>query len=225
MRNIHLSSHLHLFVILAVMAVFFTVINSVHAVEFEPYLRVGTINLNEDGINEGHKSLVAVGVKTRTGLDKLTGELTVEWWTMAEPLDEDIELPRKGYYVSGEIGYNFMYKDIDITPAAGVSYEYIKRHANESSPGSWEKLKSFSALLGVKVKKKIFYLKGGIIAPFLLRTDNDDPDAKIGFNAEAGIEYKRLTLGYFYKRIGFDENSENPEIDFNRYGVVIGFKF
>jgi len=197
------------------MAVFFTVINSVHAVEFEPYLRVGTINLDEDGVDEGHKSLVAVGVKTRTGLDKLTGELTVEWWTMAEPLDEDVELPRKGYYASGEIGYNFMYKDTDITPAAGVSYEYIKRHANESFPGSWEKLKFLSALLGMKVKKKIFYLKGGIIIPLLIRTGNDDPDAKIGFNAEAGIEYKRLTLGYFYKRIGFDENSENPEIDFN----------
>jgi len=221
----HLGGHLHLFVILAVMAVFFTVINSVHAVEFEPYLRGGTINLDEDGVDEGHKSLAAVGLKTRTDLDKLTGELTLEWWTMAEPLDEDVELPRKGYNASGEIGYNFIYKDTYITPAAGVSYEYIKRHANESFPGSWEKLSVFSALLGIKVKKNIFYFKAGIIAPFLLMTDNDDPDAKIGFNAEAGIEYKRLTLGYFYKRIGFDENSDNPEIDFNRYGGVLSYKF
>ena len=45
------------------------------------------------------------------------------------------------------------------------------------------------------------------------------------WNSAMVIEYKRLTLGYFYKRIGFDENSENPEIDFNRYGAVIGFKF
>lgn len=199
--------------------------HSSYAIEVEPYLKGGTINLVEDGVSEGHKFLTALGVKTKFGEDKLQGVVTIEGWEMGEPLDEDVEIPRRGYYIGGEIGYNLVFANFRIIPTTGIAYEYMKRHRNPMYPESWKNLRFFSALLGAKMKYRIGYLKADIVVPFNLRTNNDHPKSKVGFNAETGIEYKRLTTGLFYNRVGFKETSKNPDFEFNRYGVILGIRF
>ena len=98
------------------------------AVELTPYVRLGTINWREKGVNEGHKFLQAGGLRIVSNFDKLSLIGGVEAWKMGEPIDEDTEMPRKGYRLSGEIRYKKSIKNgLSVYPYAGLGFEEFSR--------------------------------------------------------------------------------------------------
>ncbi len=202
-----------------------------HAIEFEPYIKSGTINFVEDNVREGNKFLIGAGLKTLLGSHRLKGTFVTEGWTMGEPLDEDRELPSKGYNISGEVTYSWNVVDnLTLYPYTGLGFEFWDREPNKAYPGSWDSLKFFKWTLGAGIEEKIMYMKGGFIVPFASYADNDlDIDSLIGYEVESGIHLRGLNLGFFYKRVKFDDSSSNkiiqPNFKLNLYGGVIGYRF
>ena len=204
------------------------------AVELCPFLRFGTINWKEGDIDEGHKYLRGGGLEIKSNLiDGLRGAVTIQGWEMGEPLDEDRELPYKGYSFSGEIDYNWPIGDnFTLYPYIGLGFEKWKRveEGNIKYSQSWNSLEFFNWSLGGKVIYKMAYLRTGLIFPFNGQTnDNLYPQTKIGFDFEVGVRWKKLTLGWLYKRVRFDEiaseNIGHSDFELNRSGVIIKYGF
>lgn len=92
------------------------------AVELCPFLRFGTINWREGDIDEGHKYLRGGGLKIKSNLiDGLRGTVTMQGWEMGEPLDEDRELPYRGYSIEDTV---FLEKLITIG-RLGITLRFI----------------------------------------------------------------------------------------------------
>jgi hypothetical protein len=203
------------------------------AFELTPFVKLGTINWREKNINEGHKFLQAAGLKMKSEFDDFKGIVGAEVWRMGEPLDEDRELPSKGHSFCAEIEYNKQIDDhLIVYPYAGAGFERFSRvdEGNIKYHESWSSLSYFSLALGGGARYKIAYAKAGARFPFYGRTNNNlEPKAKPGFDFEIGIRWRGLTLGWFYKRIGFDEfgpeTVRQPDFEFNRYGAIIKYSF
>lgn len=222
------------FVIAGIILAMFIAVDGVqhisHALEVEPYLKLGTINFVENDVNEGNKFLVVAGVKASQGFDGFKGLILAEGWTMGEPMDEDRELPGKGYNVAGELRYNLInMDDHQLYPYTGLGFEYWDREASREYADSWDSVRFFRWSVGLGIESKLLFMRGGIFIPFKAKTDNSlKPDSMLGYEAEAGVYLAGFTLSFFYKRTQFDDFSsggiDHPNFKLNLYGFSLGYR-
>jgi hypothetical protein len=195
-------------------------------VRLEPHVKGGGIKWEENGIEEGHKFMLAGGIKTIfIAESNFRGIIAAEKWQMGEGLDEDTEIPGNGYNISGEIEYRIgQSQDIMLYPYAGITFEEWERaEGNAKIPGSWDSLKFFRWTIGGKIEYKKFYARAGIMLPFEIDTNKESKlKSRPGYEAEAGINvWKKLTAGLFYKQFKFG----NPGSVMNTSGVIISYQF
>ncbi len=195
-----------------------------YAFDIEPYVKAGTIDLVEGGIEEGHKLLLATRARISTG-EKVHGTLSVEGWWMGEPYDEDREMPNNGFSFSGEVAYRLIESDISLFPFVSVAYEGFHRDKNIKYDESWSRIEYITGTVGVKATYRVFYLKFGALFPFAAETDRDQRlDTEIGFDFETGILWKNITLGYFLKKTKFESGDGQPGLELNLYGGMVAYR-
>jgi len=155
----------------------------------------------------------------------LRGIITAEKWQIGEGLDEDVEIPKKGYNISGEIEYQIKQgQDIMLYPYTGITFEEWKRiRGNATIPGSWNSLKFFRWNIGGKIEYKKIYGRAGIMLPFKVESNKESKlKSRLGFEAEAGINvWKKLIAGLFYKQFKFGNSSSGMNIN----GMIISYQF
>jgi hypothetical protein len=208
-------------------------LSTTFAVELTPFVRLGTINWREKSINEGHKYLQAAGLRVASESTDCAVMVAVEAWRMGEPIDEDREMPSKGYSLSGEVDYlKRMGNHLLLYPYVGASFERFGRvdEGNIKYPESWSSVHFLTLALGGGVRYKIAFAKAGLQVPCYVRTDDNlEPKSQPGFDFEIGIRWKGLSAGWFYKRISFgefgSETARQPDFEFNRYGAIIKYSF
>ncbi|MBU4346961.1 hypothetical protein KKF23_00190, partial [Patescibacteria group bacterium] len=92
-------------------------------VEVEPSLRAAGMEWKENGESEGHKSCIGIGIQANlsdfSNLPGLKLSLGLEEWRMGEAVDEDVEIPRKGYRFFGEISRPIGYLGFSFSPCLG----------------------------------------------------------------------------------------------------------
>lgn len=224
--------------ILLFAAVFFFIggageFSTTFALELTPIVRLGTINWREKNINEGHKYLQAAGLRVASEFKDFKGMVAAEVWRMGEPIDEDREMPSKGYSLSGEVDYRKrMRNHLILYPYVGASFERFGRvdEGNIKYRESWSSVHFLSLAFGGGAHYKIAYVKAGLQFPCYARTNNNlEPKSQPGFDFEIGIQWKRLSAGWSYKRITFGEfgpeTARQPDFEFNRYGAIIKYSF
>ncbi len=192
------------------------------ATEVEKYIKVGTINVRDGAINEGHKSHVAVGFNLGTDpTKKFQGLFTAEVWVMGEPSDEDGEIPGEGIGLFFEGRRNFfLKKSLKIFPYVGAGLRHWERDGSEKTISQWEKINFADIKIGLGVEYKIFFARAGVRKPIWINEGNFDP--KIGFESETGFKIKRIKISLFYDRFSF---SNNNNFDVNFWGGKVSHSF
>jgi len=192
------------------------------AAEIESYFKMGTINVRDGAINEGHKSLVAVGFNLGTDpTKKFQGLLTLEGWTMGEPSDEDGEIPNNGIGFMFEGRRNFfLKKNLKIFPYVGAGWRHWERDGSEKTIGQWMKINFADIKIGLGAEYKMFFARAGARRPVWINKSEFDPG--IGFESEVGLKIKKIKISLFYDRFSF---SNNNNFDVNFYGGRIGYLF
>ena len=181
--------------------------------------------MKENGISEGHKSLTGIGANLNYG-GKLKTIINGEMWIMGEPLDEDTEIPKKGYCFGIKSKYRLGKKNSTLFfPFAKVSYNKWKRDSSKY-PDSFKSLEFITGSVGIEAEKGMFHAKVGGLLPLWSQTDKvAKPKGKLGLDASAGITYKDFFLDAFYNQTSFKSDLEQPEITLNLYGAMLGYKF
>lgn len=190
------------------------------ATEIEQYFKVGTINVRDGAINEGHKSLVAVGFNLGTDpTKKFQGLFTTEVWVMSEPSDEDGEIPSEGIGLFFEGRRNFfLKKSLKIFPYVGAGLHHWERDGSEKTIGKWKEISFADIKIGLGVEYKKIFARAGVRRP--IWEDNLDP--KIGFESELGLKIKKIKISLFYDRFSF---SNNNNFDVNFWGGKVSSSF
>jgi len=192
------------------------------AFEIEPQVKLTSINFEERGISEGNKFMTGVAFSVSGG-DNWQWSVTPELWQMAEPADEDPEIPDQGVIINAQLGRKFTLLGIDVVPVAGVYAGRWERQGNDKYKGSWTYANFADVPFGVNLKSGIFYAKLNLLLPVFVQTDYVTSWAIKGPHEmlEVGIEYQGLTANVFRRRIGFDQ----LDSDIYLTGVGFGFKF
>lgn len=182
----------------------------VYAVELEPIAAMGGITWMENGIKEGHKSFVLIGLKAnlKVANDSYVS-LMAKGWQMSEPLDEDREIPRKGYGLSSEFNHSIKLEKVKFTPYAGFGFEHWSRaEGNSKIANSWTSVRFFTLSIGTRAEYKRFYAKAGAILPFDINTNSTGLGSKLGYKAEIGADiWKKLNVGLFREQINFKSDT------------------
>ncbi len=194
-------------------------------INFDVYTKLGTIHLKENGISEGHKSLTGLGVNLNYG-DKLKTTLNGEMWIMGEPLDEDTEIPKKGYHLGIKSKYRLGKKNRTLfSPFVKVDYNKWKRDSSKC-PDGFRSLEFITGNVGIEAERGMFHAKVGGLLPLWSETDKAaKPKGKLGIDASVGIIYKDFFLNAFYNQTSFKSDLGQPEITLNLYGAMLGYKF
>lgn len=194
------------------------------AAEVEVYLQFGGVNLNEDGISEGHKFFVGAGANVGTPFKKgLQGFLLLNGWKLGEALDEDTEMPLQGFRVGGEGRYNVIKDDFLVYPFVGAGINYMERkYAKNQDEWTSNTFADFQAGFGAKYKW--FFVKAAAKVPVVLDTNGKTLDPDVGFIAGGGLEVKRFFAGYFYEITAFDNNKRGQTAVKFSY-VMFGYRF
>ncbi len=203
------------------------------AADITPYLRVGTIHFRENGISEGHKSLIALGLEAKKDFtDRFAGKAVVGWWFMGEPLDEDTELPKAGWEANIQANYKLRAGRVTISPFAALGAERWERcsEGNSKHANTWSHVRFLKATFGIEAEYNLLYARAGVVLPFMARVSGGEkPDSELGFDAETGVRWKGWVLAALYRRVKFDEfgpdGNRYPGFEFNRYGLRLGFTF
>jgi len=193
----------------------------IESYHIESYLKIGTINVRDGAINEGHKSLVAVGFNLGTDPTKKVEWLfNVEGWVMGEPSDEDGEIPNNGIGLFFEGRRNFfLKKSLKIFPYVGVGLHHWERDGSEKTVGQWGEINFADIKIGLGVEYKKIFARAGARRP-MINDGNFDP--KIGFESELGLKIKRIKISLFYDRFSF---SNNNNFDVNFWGGKVSCSF
>ena len=216
--------------ITALLTILFTlgILGTSFAFEISSQVKLGTINWWEKDISEGHKYLELIGLEIRSGsvVKKIAG---LEVWRMGELLDEDTEIPNKGYSFYMELDYNKKIGNhLTVYPYIKTELEKFSRdkEGNVKYEESWSSIRYIDLTLGGGLNYKSTYVKMGLILPPNGKTNNGlELEGKSGFDLELGTKWKKFTFGYFYKRVAFDEFDGQPNFKLNRSGVIIRYSF
>ncbi len=203
--------------------------NESYAVDVEAFIKAGTIDSDEENhsMATGHKVMLGVGIRVSTG-KRLLQQLTAEYWTMAEPVDDDREFPHDGLSFIYEISYLFSDNNLDFYPYIGIGLERWRR--NSPDEGDQDRyygdlyFSEFTAGIGTKYKS--YYFKGGVLLPFWSDTDSGQrPDGKLGFTLNAGYLWKKFDLGVFFRESNFGSDGSQPDFQLRQYGLIIAYRF
>jgi hypothetical protein len=215
---------------MAVLAVLFFVLAASFAyaidVEVEPSIKAAGMKWKENGVSEGHKSYVGVGIQGNLSdfpsLPGLKLSLGLEQWYMGEAVDEDVEIPRKGYRFFGEISRPIGYLGFSFSPCLGASFEEWNRRdeGNPKIPGSWQSLRFFSGTVGLKINYDRYFLKAVAIQPFNI--EGGGLTARTGYEVSLGANiWKDLDAALFYKDVRFG----SPDTEMQLTGATVSYKF
>ncbi len=188
--------------------------------EVRPYLKVGTIAWDQLGGVGGHKSLVGVGFATNVDWERVGTRLLIEKWWVAEGLDDDRGIiPKEGLSLSGDAGYGFKFGSVRLSPSAGFGYDAWE---DRGAPAGWDSLCFLSWHAGAGLDYNQGYMSAGLLRPFAVNAvGGPDPRARYGFTIEGGIRIRALTIGLFYKSLGF----QDPDAKLVQSGVFVGYAF
>ncbi len=195
-------------------------------VEVEPSVKAAGMKWKENGESEGHKSYISAGVQANfrdfAFQPDLKLALGLEEWRMGEALDEDVEIPRKGYRFGGEISRPIGYLGFSFSPCIGVSFEeWHRRHeGNPNIAGSWQSLRFFSATAGVRVDYKQFFAKAVAIQPFNIEGGGLKTRTGYEFTLGANV-WQDLDIALFYKDVRFG----NPDTEMQLTGIAASYRF
>jgi hypothetical protein len=181
------------------------------ALDVNPYVKVGGMELIEKNISEGHKAYGLVGVDFIKKMAKNEFTFTAEAFTMVEAVDEDPELLHNGFKVGGQtkmlIG--------SVEPFIGVYYEQWNRDTNQKYPGSFTELNFVDATLGMSTERKYLYASIAGLYPVW----SSEFSGELGFDASIGIKLGDFKIGYSYKRVSFSD------VESNFSGAKVSYKF
>ena len=201
--------------------------NTVYAFEIEPYVKFGTIGSDEENHPEaiGNKVMMGVGLIAATG-ERFKKTFGIEFWQMAEPTDEDREIPHDGINISGKLSYNFnLNSNTNIYPFAGIGIERWRRNSPEGDQDRfYGDLYFASTTLGFGVKYKNIYLETGGFLPVWSDTDSGQkPKGELGLTVNAGILYKKINFGIFYTQKNFGGDGSQTDFQIEQYGLSVGY--
>lgn len=195
-------------------------------VEVEPSAKVAGMEWKENGVSEGHKSYVGVGVQANLSdfafQPDLKLALGLEEWRMGEAVDEDVEIPRQGYRVFSEISRTIRYLAFSFTPCLGANFEEWHRRdeGNPKIAGSWQSLRFFSAIAGVRADYKQFFAKAVAIQPFNI--EGGTLKTRTGYEVSLGANvWRDLNVALFYKDVRFG----NPDTEMQLTGAAVSYRF
>jgi len=190
-------------------------------VEVEPYVKGGTLAWDELRGIGGHKSLVAGGLNSLARFDRLGTGFNFEKWWLAEKLDDDKGIiPDGGHRFFADGRYFFKPADsLQVYPFAGLGYEHWSR---TDAAGSWRKIDFPYASLGGGLDYQQSFLKVGLLLPFAATADSGpNPQSRVGVTADAGIRLFNVTIGLFFRSVGF----EDPDAKMVQAGFMLGYLF
>jgi hypothetical protein len=211
--------------------ILFVFANASYAENFglEPYIKIGTLDSSE----ENHPAASSHKVMTGIGINAIFGEefkktLGLEYWTMAEPTDEDREVPSDGIALSGRFSYDFYpFENTIVYPFAGLGLEGWRRNSPlGDSENFYGDLFFADASFGIGAKHKGMYCEAGGLLPFWADTDTgDEPGGKLGFIVNAGFVHKKIDFGLFYSQKSFEGDGSQTDFQLKQYGLFIGYRF
>lgn len=196
-------------------------------INFDAYTKLGTIGFEENKIPEGHKFFTGFGANLNLNYwDKLEITFNGEAGFMGELLDEDTEIPKKGYHLGIKSRYRLGKKNSTLfSTFVKVGYNKWKRDSSKY-PDSFRSLEFITGSAGIEAEKGMFHAKVGGLLPLWSQTDKTTkPKGKIGIDTSVGITYKDFFLDAFYNQTSFKPDLEQPEITLKLYGAMLGYKF
>ena len=200
-------------------------------IELEPYTKLGTLDADETNHSNatGHKAMMGIGLNLIFDKEKqLQKILGFEYWTMAEPTDEDIEFPHDGIVLSGKYKYNIqLNNNTTLYPLAGLRLENWRRNSSANHKQFYGDLLFIEATTGIGIKHKNTFIEAEGLLPFWSDTDSGQkPKGNIGFAIKLGIEHnKKLNFGTFYNNNSFNRDGNQTNFRLEQYGVFIGYRF
>lgn len=204
-----------------------------HAGEVRLFTENGGINVNENGISEGHKSYHQLGLEYSVEDTKSRMSGQIDGFFRGEPADEDPEIPQWGAGVQAEYGYKIREWAV---PYLGVRYDHIERdltpkYRDPSDPeynagyvGQAETEHDIvSARGGVHLKHKWMYADIGTIIPFYTNTKSGNFGPDLG----VGVTWKNWDVSYRFKEIRMTDNhfQGGTALSFYWSGVQLGYTF
>lgn len=202
-----------------------------------PYYRVfteaGGMNVNENGISEGHKSYHQFGLEASAENMRARIAGQIDGFFRGEPAEEDPEIPSWGLGAQVEYGYKIREWAI---PYLGVRYDHIERGTApkysdpsdpEYNPGYVGQVESehdiVSARGGFHFRKDWFWLDLGTIIPFYTNTKSGNFGPDVGI----GVKFGKWDIGYRFKEIVMTDNhfSGGVALSFYWSGVQLGYSF
>jgi hypothetical protein len=191
------------------------------AVNFEPYVKFGTLDSHE----ENHKTANSHKVMMATGLNlicygQIEKVLNLEYWTMAEPPDSDLGVMHDGMVVFGEGTWKiYEKKEFCAKNFVGVGGEMWRRNSDLEN-GFYGDLYFVDISFGVLAEYKDFYLKAGPFLPVYSSCDNDQHSkGRLGAVASLGLKRGRAKFEIFYADKKFDD------FQLEQYGLCAKYRF
>ena len=190
-----------------------------YAVSLKPYVKSGTIDFSEKDHSEatGHKSMVGAGVELvfEGKIEKILG---LEYWTMAEPEDDDSKIIHDGAFIFGRANCQlFEISSIEIWPFAQIDVQRWRRNSDSKKFGE---LYFSDIVFGINSKYKNIYFETKANFPFWSDTDNGQKTSgKLGIGANAGLEWKKLVFELSYNQNKFED------FRMEQYFLSLGYRF
>jgi len=219
-------------IILAVILVLFC-FTMARAGDYRVFTETGGMNVNENGISEGHKSYHQFGVEASAENMRARVSAQIDGFFRGEPEDEDPEIPQWGAGAQAEYGYKIREWAI---PYLGVRYDHIERDLapKYSDPNDSEYNPTYSgqaetehdmvsARAGFHFRHKWMWADLGTIIPFYTSTKSGNFGPDLGI----GVTWRNWDLGYRFKEYRLTDNHLSGDVDLSFYfsGVQLGYKF
>lgn len=197
------------------------------------FMEHGGMNVDENGISEGHKSYHQFGIEGYAENMRARVAGQIDGFFRGEPAEEDPEIPSWGLGAQVEYGYKIREWAI---PYLGVRYDHIERgiapkYSDPSDPeynaGYVGQVESehdiVSARGGFHFRKDWFWLDLGTIIPFYTSTKSGNFGPDVG----VGVKFGRWDVGYRFKQIVMTDNHFSGDVALSLYwsGVQLGYSF
>ncbi|MCG2701297.1 MAG: hypothetical protein V1825_04005 [Candidatus Falkowbacteria bacterium] len=207
--------------------------NADDMITVKPYFKYGSIGWQEENhaLASGNKVMAGAGISL-TDKQYFVKRVSAEIWVMAEPTDEDREMPSDGLRLAIDGGYEFKLNSKWVVyPLAGIGVERWRRNSPDGDGEQdrfWGDLLFAKANLMVGAKyKDAYYVEAGLNHPFWSDTDSGhSPGGKLGLAVNAGILlHKNVDLGLFYNQTAFGADGSQTESRLTLVGILIGYNF
>lgn len=185
------------------------------SMDYQPYLYSGGMALSENGMKEGHKHFIVVGVNA-IDTDKLITTLKLEGLLMAEPADEDIEMIQNGFRFGLELKENK-----NFTPFCGAYFNQWNRDSNPKFPFSYDRFNFADIEIGVEYSYKQFFARIGGNCPVI----SDHLKGRVDLITSLGYRYESIEAGIDYRKVSFSGDENNPMIRVMFPGLFLRYRF